>query len=159
MVRDLEYYTKLSSIIKSTSRETMHNYFEWRLISRFSSSLHQNYTSSLRAFNNARSGRDGSSIPSRWRICIEEVDDNLGYLLGAAFIKRFFPKENKDFGDRIISEVKDVFKDRFDSFEWMSKEVKVAAAKKGKDLELRKLQSGSDSASCQRSAACRLPNC
>jgi endothelin-converting enzyme len=76
-------------------------------------------------------GRDSDAIGERWRTCVSEIDGNLGWLLSAAFVERAFSAEAKSLGDRIIRDIKAVFSERLNTFEWMSNSTKQVAAKKG----------------------------
>jgi endothelin-converting enzyme len=77
-------------------------------------------------------GKDPNNIPDRWRSCVAEVDGNLGYILSGAFIEHAFSAADKALGDRIISDIKQIFTTRLKEFEWMTPQVKADAAKKGK---------------------------
>lgn len=131
IVGDINFYGNLSNIIRSTPRETLHDYFYSRLIATWSSRLDRSLTNSSRALSNRIAGKDPNSISDRWRTCINEVDLNLGYILSAAFIEKAFSPADKLLGDRIVSDIKDFFAVRFNQFEWMSPQVKEVAAKKG----------------------------
>jgi endothelin-converting enzyme len=109
----------------------LHDYFEWRLIATWDGRLHRNYTAPLRRFSNVLSGKEPDVVPDRWRTCIGEVDANLGHLLSATFIQRAFTKKDKELGDQIIHDIKDVFRENLKSLDWMSDQSKEVAAKKG----------------------------
>jgi endothelin-converting enzyme len=132
VVRDLDYYKALSEIIRTTSRQTLQSYFRWNIIYVYSKRLHQDYKKPLRRFENRRAGKPDEAMPERWRICFEEVDKELGYLLGSAFIQRAFPIQFKELGDSIIKDIKSVFSERLRKFDWMAESTKDAAARKGK---------------------------
>jgi endothelin-converting enzyme len=131
VVSDINYYKNLSNIIKVTPRESLHDYFQSRIVATWSGRLHRNFTAPARAFSNVMSGKDPNNIPERWRTCINEIDGNLGYILSGAFVERAFSAADKTLGDRIIADIKQVFAKRLQGFEWMTPQVKEAAAKKG----------------------------
>jgi endothelin-converting enzyme len=131
MVNDINFYKNLSSILKSTSRETLHDYFEWRLLATWVDRLHNNYTAPLRRFNNIMVGRDPDVLADRWRVCLSEVDGKLGHLLGSSFIHRAFSKKDKQLGDQIITDIKNMFADNLKTLDWMTAATKEIAAKKG----------------------------
>ncbi|KAF2667112.1 endothelin-converting enzyme [Microthyrium microscopicum] len=131
---DIGYFGNLSEIIKTTSRQTLHDYFEWRLIITHSERLHSNYTAPVRRFKNVLNGKEPDASPLRWRSCISEVDDSLGHLLGAAYIQRLFTKQDKARGDQVINDVKRVFGDNLKYLDWMSNSSKAVAAEKVKNI-------------------------
>ena len=128
---DIEYFGNLSRIIKTTPRETLHDYFEWRLISTYSGRIHRNYSAPLRRFTNVMVGKDPDSTAERWRICVQDIDDHLSHLIGAAFIQRAFTAKDKALGDQLINDVKGVFAENLKGITWMSDDAKKVAANKG----------------------------
>jgi predicted metalloendopeptidase len=120
-VRDIDYYSNLSSVVESTSRETLHDYFQWQLISSSRPALHPSFLSAKLV----------GSDSNRWRICLDVIDKKLGHLLGAAFIQRFFSPKDRQFADQIMSDMKRVFIERFPGLNWMSPEAKAASTRKG----------------------------
>jgi endothelin-converting enzyme len=135
IVSDINYFKNLSSIIKSTPRLTLHDYFEWRLLETWTGRLNRNYSAPLRRFNNLLSGREPDALPDRWRTCVSEVDGALGHLLSGAFIERAFTKKDKQLGDQIISDIKNVFGESLKKLDWMTESSKQVATKKGKQLD------------------------
>jgi endothelin-converting enzyme len=131
MMTDINYYKKVSNIIRSTSRETLHDYFEWRLIATWIDRLHKSYSAPLRRFNNVMVGREPDVLADRWRICLSEVDQSLGHLLGSSFIQRAFSKKDKELGDQIITDIKNMFAENLKTLDWMTPATKEVAMKKG----------------------------
>ena len=134
IVGDINYFKNLSQIIKSTKRETLHDYFAWRLMNQYTSYIHSNYTTPIRRFNNLLVGKEPDIMPARWRTCVSTVDTMLGHLLGAAFIQRAFSQKDKELGDQMISDIKAVFKENLKALSWMSESAKRVAAEKSMHL-------------------------
>jgi endothelin-converting enzyme len=131
IVATVDYYKNLSSIIDSADRQTLHDYLQWRLIEVWGLRLHDDLSRPLRRFANMMAGKDPDALPVRWRACLREVDLGLGWIESGFFVQRAFSAQAKDFGDRIIHDIKDMFTQRFKELDWMSDSVKTAAAKKG----------------------------
>jgi endothelin-converting enzyme len=131
IIQDINYYKNLSNIIQTTPRESLHDYFKSRLIATWAGRLHNNFTAPSRAFFNILNGKDPDNIPPRWRICVSEVVRNLGHILSSAFIQHAFSAADKTLGDRIISDIKQIFLKSLEGFDWMTTQVKEAVAKKG----------------------------
>jgi len=127
---DPNYFKSISSIIKSTPRETIHAYFQSRLIASWAGRLHKDFTKPSRVFSNQMAGRDPNAESERWRTCTSEIDGSLGWLLSAAFVQRSFSSDAKVLGDRIVKDIKAVFTERLQGFEWMSNVTKEVAAHK-----------------------------
>jgi endothelin-converting enzyme len=137
IVNDKYYFGNLSSIIKATPRQTLHDYFQWRLIATWHGGVHKSLNAPLRRFNNRLLGRDPDALADRWRLCIAEVDAALGHILGGVFISRMFTKKDKQLGDQVIQDVKNVFAENLKTLDWMSASAKEVAARKGKAFFLR----------------------
>jgi endothelin-converting enzyme len=127
---DIYLFGNLSSILKATSRKTVHGYMQSRIISSWGSRLHKDYRWPAKIFANQQAGRDPFAESERWRTCLTEVDNGLGWLLSAAFVERAFSQDAKALGDRIVSDIKAEFSNRLKKLEWMSPATQALAAKK-----------------------------
>jgi endothelin-converting enzyme len=58
------------------------------------------------------------------------VDSGLGWILSRFFIENAFSEKAKDFGDRIVSDIKYSFIDTLEATEWMDRKVVDLAIKK-----------------------------
>jgi endothelin-converting enzyme len=67
--------------------------------------------------------QDADSEPERWRTCVSHVDDGLGWILSRFFVEKSFSAKAKDFGDQIVSDIKDVFVDKLKATTWMDQSV------------------------------------
>jgi endothelin-converting enzyme len=131
ILSDPEYYGNISSIIASTTRETLHAYFQWHLIRNWAGGLHKDLNKPLRVFNNQMAGLAENTIPERWKSCSDEIDSRLGWILSGFYVERAFSPEAKKYGERIIGNIKTEFSERLKDLDWMSDAVKTRAAKKG----------------------------
>jgi predicted metalloendopeptidase len=131
VVTDIDFYRNLTDIIKSTPRETLHDYFQWRLYSTWTSRMSRSFTTPLRRFQNVMAGKDLGAIQARYRGCIRDIDESLGHLLGAVYIQRSFTPKDKQIGDQIIQDIRKVFSDNMKNLDWMGSEAKEIAAQKG----------------------------
>lgn len=53
--------------------------------------------------------QDPDSAPERWRTCVNHVDDGLGWILSRFFVEKAFSEKAKEFGDQIVSDIKEMF--------------------------------------------------
>lgn len=127
---DPYYYGNISTILKSTPRETLHGYFQYRLIATWSGRLHKDYTRPARVMSNSLAGKAPDAVAERWRSCVAEIDSALGWFLSGAFVQRAFSAQAKSLGDRIVSDIKNEFTARLKNVNWMGEETKKIAAKK-----------------------------
>jgi endothelin-converting enzyme len=132
ILSDSNFFGNLSSILKQTSREQLHDYFEWRLFATWITRLYKDYTVPYRRFKNVLGGRDPDVRPERYRQCVQETDELLGHLLGGVFIQRKFTPNDKKVGDQVIQDIRKIFQENMKNLDWMSEEAKKIAAQKGK---------------------------
>ena len=124
------YLKALSRILKDTNTETIQAYFVWKAVQRYGERVEDEALKPLRRFNNQLLGRDPDATEERWRTCIKDVDNGLGWILSKFFIEKAFSEEAKDFGDQIVSDIKTQFVDKLKNADWMSKEVRELGIRK-----------------------------
>lgn len=131
IVRDISFYNNLTSIVQSTTRETMHDYLQYQIIAAYAGRLHRNFSAPLRQFENRQVGQNPNVTSARWRSCISEIDQRLPHAISALFVKNYFSPAYRQLGFAMIDELKQLFIDRLDGFEWMTNETRKATARKG----------------------------
>jgi len=123
IVASPSYMKALAEVLNSTSKETLEAYFKWKLIQSFASAIKADELKPYTRFMNELQGKDPDSEPERWRTCVSHVDDGLGWILSRFFVEKSFSAEAKDFGDQIVSDIKDVFVDKLKATTWMDQSV------------------------------------
>jgi endothelin-converting enzyme len=127
-----KYFSSLSGILKSTDRKTLHDYLEWGLVRALLSGLHKDLISPWVQFKNSMGIREAIVPSERWKTCLAEIDTELGWIESGFFVQHAFSREAKEFGERIIGDLKDEFAQRFQTTSWMSNAAKAAAVNKGR---------------------------
>ncbi|KAF2398055.1 zincin [Trichodelitschia bisporula] len=131
VVTSPDYMAKLSkSILSSTSSETLQSYFLWKTIQSLASYVDATEITPYKRFVNELQGKDPDSEPERWRTCVGHVDDGVGWILSRFFIERAFSAKAKQFGDRIVTDIKDAFIDKLKATKWMEDSVTELAIDK-----------------------------
>lgn len=69
-------------------------------------------------------------MPERWRTCVNHVDSGVGWLLSRFFVEKAFSAKAKEFGDQIVSDIKEQFVEKLKITDWMEKEVIELAIRK-----------------------------
>ncbi|GFQ68913.1 endothelin-converting enzyme homolog, partial [Trichonephila clavata] len=104
---------------------TIANYLAWVLV-------YSKLGKLSKPFRDARADlmTDVSGGGKRWEFCVSEVDDSVGFVLSAMFVREAFPGDSKITAENMIQGIKESFKDNFPSLKWMDPETqKLAAAK------------------------------
>ncbi|KAF2714497.1 zincin [Pleomassaria siparia CBS 279.74] len=125
-----EYFPAISPIIANASAETLDAYIKWVLIQNWVTRLSNDANAPYRRFQNELTGKDPEAIGERWTTCLADVDANLPWIESAFFVQVAFSPEAKIFGDRIISDIEDIFMEKLQGYEWMSASVKTKAIQK-----------------------------
>jgi endothelin-converting enzyme len=131
-IRDINFYNNLTSVIQSTTRDTMHDYLQYQIIAAYAGRLHRNFSAPLKAFEGSMNGQNSNVTSARWRVCINEIDQRLPHAISALFVQRFFSDAYRELGFQMVAELKQLFIDRLDGFDWMSNDTRKATARKGK---------------------------
>ena len=124
------YLETLSNALKTTSAETVQAYFVWKTVQRYAEKVEDEALKPLLRFNNQLQGKDPDATEERWRTCVDVVDRGLGWILSKFFIDKAFSEEAKDFGDKIVSDIKTQFIEKLKVAEWMSAEVRKLGIEK-----------------------------
>lgn len=124
------YMANLSDILSSTSKEALQTYFMWKIIQGYASEIEADELKPYTRFMNELSGKDPDSTPERWRTCVNHVDNGLGWVLSRFFVEKAFSEKAKDFGDQIVSDIKETFIGKLEKTAWMDKSVIQLAIEK-----------------------------
>lgn len=112
------YMRNVSSVLEKTSREVLQTYFVWKVIQAYSSALEADEIKPYTRFINELQGQDPDSNPERWRKCVSHVDSGLGWILSRFFVEKAFSAKAKEFGDQIVSDIKEMFIEKLKVTTW-----------------------------------------
>lgn len=124
------YLNKVSTVLQDTSAEILQAYFVWKTVQTYAYKIEDDALKPLFRFNNVLQGKDPDSSEERWRTCIKVADNGLGWILSKFFIEKAFSEAAKEFGDRIVYDIKDQFIKKLKGAEWMSKDVRELGIEK-----------------------------
>ncbi|XP_063001348.1 endothelin-converting enzyme 1 isoform X2 [Elgaria multicarinata webbii] len=124
-----EYLEQVSSLILSTDRQVLHNHMVWHLVRKGAAFLDQRFQDADEKFLEILYGSKKTCLP-RWKYCITDTDNNLGFALGAMFVKATFAEDSKTIAEEMISEIKMAFEESLASLQWMDEETRWSAREK-----------------------------
>ena len=124
------YMTALAKLLSIVDKETLQAFLVWKAVQHLEEKVEGTSLKPLRAFNNQLRGLDPSAKEERWRTCIDAVDQDLGWILSNFFVKNAFSEASKQFGDQIVTDIKDSFTTTLEHTDWMAKDVRGRAIKK-----------------------------
>ncbi|KAI9873917.1 MAG: hypothetical protein M1830_010406, partial [Pleopsidium flavum] len=128
------YLESLSNTLRETSRETLQAYLVWKAVQTHATRIEHNAVKPLIRFENELQGKGPDASEERWRKCIKEVDQDLGWILSRFFVGKAFSKQARDFGDRIVSDIKHQFAQKLKATKWMTKDVRKLGIEKVKNI-------------------------
>ncbi|KAF2275386.1 zincin [Westerdykella ornata] len=124
------YQKNLSSILSDTEKSTLQTYFLWKAVQSLHTYISSPILTPYTRFSNELAGKAPDSVPERWRTCVSHVDDGVGWILSRFFVEKAFSAKAKEFGDRIVSDIKALFIEKLKKTQWMEASVIDAAINK-----------------------------
>jgi endothelin-converting enzyme len=88
-------------------------------------------------FSKVLVGIDPNVKKDRWKTCVREMDNSLGFLAGEFYVRKRFGGDAKARGRLMIEQIKDAFIERFDDLKWVDDETKEVAIRKVKNLRVK----------------------
>ena len=128
------YLKSVSSILHSTTKETLQAYLVWKTVQAWATKVEHEALKPLTRFNNELRGKDPDAMEERWRICVREADDSLGWILSRFFVEKAFSDEAQDFGNQIVADIREQYIKKLDAAEWMSKDVRELGIEKVRNI-------------------------
>ena len=130
IVESPAFLRSLSGTLEGTPDDIVQFYMYWKLILGLEGVLESDAIEPVREFNSILEGKDATARPERWRTCVADVDTGLSWLLSSYYVKETFSEKSKEFGDRIILDIKDQYVKKIQGSEWMSEDVRKSAIDK-----------------------------
>ncbi|KAF9142903.1 hypothetical protein BG015_000603 [Linnemannia schmuckeri] len=87
------YFRRLETALETMPLQTIQNYFAWTLMRNLGGNLAEPLQRPLAELKKALPG--GAVTSTRWRNCVQLVNENLGDLAGHFFVKATFPEDSE----------------------------------------------------------------
>lgn len=127
-----ELMKDISVLVENADPVLVRNYMIWKFVSMFVEFLSEDFREADDDFQEALSGAKESQ--PKWRMCMTETDEGLGFALGALFVKEAFQGESKVMAAQMVEEVRSAFKRNLPDLEWMDDETRNAAKEKADNI-------------------------
>ncbi|CAB4057310.1 MMEL1 [Lepeophtheirus salmonis] len=111
---------------------TIGNYILWRFIRHRINNLDSRFQRVQKDIYLKLSGR--VETPPRWKYCVAYVNGNLGYSVGASFVKKYFDRQSKKDMELLTNEVQTIFRKLVRTREWLTNTTKKLADEKIKEI-------------------------
>ncbi|ODM96996.1 Endothelin-converting enzyme 1 [Orchesella cincta] len=128
-----EFLSNLSSLVAKKSNNTegktvLNNYLVWHTVKAMTCCLSKPFKEAEKLLRKAILGSDG--MDEQWRTCVSDTNNNLGFAVGAMFIREAFHPEAKPMAQHMIEKIRSAFQDNLVNLPWMDDETRQLAKDK-----------------------------
>ena len=125
-----KFFAEFNKIVADTPIRTIRTYLRWHLLHAYAGTSmpenfdHESWHFYAHILNGAEKEQD------RWKRCTSVVDNDLGEVLGQAFVAKYFPPAEKQQALEMTLAIEQAMGKDIDSLDWMSPETKEKAKEK-----------------------------
>jgi endothelin-converting enzyme len=131
------YLEAVNRLVEKTSKETIQAYLLWTTMRMYLGHTSSAVRKPWETFSKVLAGIDPNVKKERWKTCVREMDNTLGFLAGEFYVRKTFGGNAKERGRLVIEQIKDAFIDRFEELEWVDAETREVAVRKVKNLRVK----------------------
>ncbi|XP_033166249.1 neprilysin-4 isoform X1 [Drosophila mauritiana] len=131
----VEYMSKLVTLLDETDPRTVSNYMMWRFVRHRINNVDDRFDDIKQNFYHALFGREES--PQRWKVCIAQVNTNMGMAVGSMFVSRYFDNNSKRDTLRMTHDLQQAFRDILKTTDWLDDTTKQLAEEKVNAMSLK----------------------
>ena len=121
-----DFVSAMQTIIQNESLDNLKTYLRWGLVNTRAQLLSKPFRDTDFAFYGTHLRGIREQRP-RWRICVNQVDAQLGEALGREFVERVFPPQVREQALRLSMQIQQAMADRIDQLAWMSPQTRAQA--------------------------------
>ncbi len=129
IVRQPEYLVGLESLLNNTSADVWRNYFTWQTINQFSDYLPSKWLERHFAFYGVHLSGITEMKP-RWKRSIEKLNGGFSETVGRLFAETYFSSESRSRVEKMVEDIRAVYRERIEENTWMSDRTKKLAIEK-----------------------------
>lgn len=122
------FFAALGPLVRRTDAATLRAYLRWHTVHAMAAYLSPAIVEADFAFTRALTG--AQSLAPRWQRCVDEINANLGTLVGQAFVARQFAGASKATAAAMIDRVQQAFAAGLPTLAWMDPDTRARALEK-----------------------------
>lgn len=130
-----EYMQELVNLLDRTDNELIANYLLWRFVRHRINNVDDRFDDTKQTFYHTLFGREES--PSRWKVCISQVNTNMGMALGSMFVRKYFDENSKKDTLKMTHELQQAFREILKNTGWLDPQTKHLAELKVNAMSLK----------------------
>ena len=124
-----EFYTAVDKLIKERPLDDWKTYLRWHVLHNAAPFLHDDVeVENFNFFGKTLSGQEQQE--PRWKRAAKVIDGSIGEALGQLYVEKCFPPEARARMAELVTNLKEVMRDRLQKLDWMSDATKEKALKK-----------------------------
>lgn len=128
-VGQIDHLKEAGKMLADEKLEDLKTLFAWQVIDGATGALTTEiYDANFDFAGRIFSGREEQT--PLWKRAVGVVNGSLGEAMGQAYVKKYFPAEDKERMLKLVHNLQDAFAERIKNVEWMSDETKVKALDK-----------------------------
>ena len=131
------YLEAVNNLLEKTPKETIQAYLLWTTIRNFIGHTSASTRKAWEDFSKTLAGIDPNVKKERWKTCVREMDNTIGFLAGEFYVRKTFGGNAKERGRLTIEQIKDAFVTRFAELDWVDDETREVAVRKVKNLRVK----------------------
>jgi endothelin-converting enzyme len=135
IVTSTKYLEDLSIILQKTDKQTLQAFFVWKVVQAWADRVEHSSLAKLKALNAELTGAQSAEAPERWRKCVRDVNEDLGWITSYFYVSSLSLKTAKKTARIIIDEVKAAFTKVLIDATWMSQDDRQTAATKARNID------------------------
>ncbi|MCC5915824.1 MAG: M13 family metallopeptidase [Cryomorphaceae bacterium] len=129
IVRQPDFFRAMDKIFNNSDVDVWKSYFTWHLLRKYSDYLpHDFVKSSFDFYGRALSGTTENK--PRWKRSINKINGGLSEPLGRLFSDKYFSPESRNKVEKMVEDIRAVYRERIMENEWMNEDTKEKAIEK-----------------------------
>lgn len=126
------FFSKLSKLLDNTAPDVLEAYFAYETAQSLSSLLSSKepVRRQIDQFQLSLVGLPADAKRPRKEVCLEQITDSYGFLVGRYFVQKAFPGESKEYAEEVIEAIIQAFRDRLPGLSWLDKVTREKAKEK-----------------------------
>ncbi|KYN10108.1 Endothelin-converting enzyme 1 [Trachymyrmex cornetzi] len=124
-----EYFIKfINFFLHFFLSRVLNNYLVWQTVRSLTAFLSKPFRDAYKGLRKILLGLEGHE--EQWRYCVDDVNNAMGFAIGAMFVREVFHGKSKPMVKEMINQIRKAFTKNFKNLNWMDAETRDAAEEK-----------------------------